>query len=389
MAGMGRACRGFVTKMKDRKLQQIARALYYGPIPALTVGPSDFVADYNLALETVFGDVLSGLRYLPLRKSLELLSSRVTNGALIPEEDNRQTNAECCVDSPHIGQLRLIPSAVVCRDPVNGEQLGQVLFWDVVLPPGNDSFHESYREMLDHQLIWDTYAWSYDRILPLMPYYEDVLTRHAAALIGCFEGSVIDLGAGTGNLAERLIAAGRSVTAVDSSRAMLEKLRSKQILASVLGTRLAVLEAKAESLPMLDDESHAGVSLQLALFDMRSPELGLRSAVRVLRPGGRIVVTDLRRKFQLEPILQECERRLRSLGLYENLLADLQRVVVSNHNLAPGSRSSFRIEDVFDSLAAQGFQDLSINDSHLGQCATVIGQKPHNPGRVGSLSSLL
>jgi hypothetical protein len=108
----------------------------------------------------------------------------------------------------------------------------------------------------------------------------------------------------------------------------------------------------------------------------------------VLRPGGWIVVTDLKRSFQLEPILQECEAQLRSLGFYEKLADDLQRVVRSNHCLAPGSRSSLRIEDVFASLAAQGFQELSMKDSHLGQCATVTGKKPLDAIRTGSPASL-
>jgi ubiquinone/menaquinone biosynthesis C-methylase UbiE len=168
---------------------------------------------------------------------------------------------------------------------------------------------------------------------------------------------------------------------------MLEKLRSKQVLLSVLGTQLTVIEASAEALPMIEDQSYAAASLQLALFDMPKPELALCGAVRVLRPGGSIVVTDLKRSFKLEPLLQECERQLRCLGLYEKLADDLERVVRSNHDLAPGSQSNFRIEDVFDSLAAQGFQGLSMKDSHLGQCATVTGQKPHDANQIRNLGS--
>ena len=165
---------------------------------------------------------------------------------------------------------------------------------------------------------------------------------------------------------------------------MLEKLRSKQALVSVLGTRLTVIEASAEALSMIEDQSNAGVSLQLALFDMPRPELALRAAVRVLRPGGSIVVTDLKRSFQLEPLLRECKRQLRLLSLYESLADDLQRVVRSNHELAPGSQSNFRIEDVLDWLAVHGFQGLSIEDSHLGQCATVTGRKPYDANQIQS-----
>jgi ubiquinone/menaquinone biosynthesis C-methylase UbiE len=373
-----------VNNTTNGSLQRMASALYYGSIPALTVDAYGYVADYNLALEAVFGDVLSGRRYSPLRELLELLSSRVTRGTIIVGDDDYQTKTECYFDSPQLGQVFLTSSVMVCHDPLTSAKMGEVLFWDVVRAPGNDSFHELYRSKLDHQLIWDTYAWSYDRVLPLIPYYQDVLARHAAVLTSSFDGPVIDLGAGTGNLAELLIFAGRSVTAVDSSRAMLEKLRSKQALVAVLGTRLTMIETSAEALPMIDDQSYSGVSLQLALFDMPRPELALRGAVRLLRPGGSMIVTDLKRSFKLEPLLEECERQLRYLGLYESLADDLHRVVRSNRDLAPGSQSNFRIENVFDLLAAEGFQGLSMKDSHLGQCATVAGQKPYDTKQIRS-----
>jgi ubiquinone/menaquinone biosynthesis C-methylase UbiE len=372
--------------MTDRKLEQIAQTLYYGSIPVLVIDTSGFVTDYNLGSEALFGELLNGRRYSTLQNLLQPLNTRVLNGVLIPQDDDYRTKTHCYFHSPDLGKVRLTSSAVVCHDPLTNAMIGQILYWDVAPTLVNDNLHERYRAILNQQLIWDTYAWSYDRILPLMPYYQDVIERHAAFLTASCDGPIIDLGAGTGNLAERLIVEGRSVTAVDSSRAMLERLRSKQALTSVLGTRLTVLEARAESLPIIKDQSFAGVSLLLALFDMRSPESGLRSAVRILRPGGRIVVTDLKRSFQLEPILRECERQLRCLGLYEKLADDLQRVVRSNHDLAPGSRSGIRIEDVFDSLAAQGFQGLEMTDSHLGQCATVTGQKPYYASRVGSMT---
>jgi len=374
--------------MDNDRLQQIARALYYAPTPCLVIDNVGSITDYNLALETVFGDALSGRRYLPLQELLDALRPRVVRGALIAQDGNGHAAMGCNFDSPNLEEVLLTSRTVECRDPVRSEKIGQMVFWDVVSFPGSDEFHELYRDRLDHQLIWDTYAWSYDRVLPLVPYYQDVLERHVSVMTSCPDGPVMDLGGGTGNLAERLILADRSVTVVDNSRAMLDKLHSKQVLASAIGTRLTVVEARAQSLPMIEDQSQAAVSLQLALFDMRNPELGLRTAVRVLRPGGWIVVTDLKRSFQLEPLLQECERQLRSLGLYEQLAEDLHRVVRSNHDLAPGSRSSFRIEDVFEFLGRESFKSISIQDSHLGQCATVTAQKPHDATGTEGVASL-
>jgi ubiquinone/menaquinone biosynthesis C-methylase UbiE len=163
---------------------------------------------------------------------------------------------------------------------------------------------------------------------------------------------------------------------VDNSRAMVDKLRSKPALAAEIGKRLTVIEASAEFLPMIADASFAGASILLALFDMQAPEQAVDTAVRILRPGGTIVVTELKQCFQLDPILEACERHLRAIGRYDELAADLHRVVKSNRQLAPGSLSRFRAESVLESLTARGFHDLSFVDSHFGQCATVTGRKP-------------
>src|SRR5436190_18496591 len=109
---------------------------------------------------------------------------------------------------------------------------------------------------------------------------------------------------------------------------------------------------------------------------MRFPLMGLATATRILRPGGSIVVTDLKRSFQIAPLLEECGSRLHSMRRHEELGDDLKRVVRSNQELAPGSRSAFRIENVLEHLSEQGFQELSIRDSHFGQCATVVARKP-------------
>jgi ubiquinone/menaquinone biosynthesis C-methylase UbiE len=243
-------------------------------------------------------------------------------------------------------------------------------------------FYKKYRWRLDDHLVWDAFALSFDRILNLMPHYREVVERHGAALATTAPGPVADLAAGTGNLAELLIGMGRTITAVDNSRAMLDKLRSKSALAAEIGGRLTLIEANAEFLPMIAGASFVGVSILLALFNTREPERGLDTAVRILQPGGTLIVTDLKQCFRLEPILEECGRHLRAIGRYDELAEDLDRVIMSNHQLAPGSLSPFRAESVLESLAARGFRDLSFIDSHFGQCATITGRKPgRNPSR--------
>ena len=360
----------------DSPLQQLARGLYYAPLPALTLDAEGRILDYNLALDVLAGDELNGCRNLPLDGLVQQLAPRVMQGTLFP---NGLARANCTMNAKGLGLVHLAGAETVCNDPATSKVIGRIVSWEVTQADGDDWFHKKYRERLDHQLTWGTYASSYDRVLNLMPYYREVVDRHRAALAATAPGPIVDLGAGTGNLAEVLVRTGREITAVDNSRAMLDKLRSKSDLAAEVGRRLTIIEANAEFLPMIADSSFAGVSVLLALFDMRAPEQGLDTAVRILQPGGTLVVTELKRCFHLDPILEECDRYLRAIGRYDELAEDLHRVVKSNRQLAPGSHSGFRAESVLESLTARGFQGLSFVDSHFGQCATITGQKP---GRV-------
>jgi len=355
-------------------LQQLAYGLYYAPLPALTLDVEGRVLDYNLALDVLAGGELNGRRYLPLDGLVQRLAPRVTQGTLFPGA-NGAARAKCTLKAEGLGSVHLTGAETMCHDAATSKAIGRIVSWEVIPADGEDWFHKKYRERLDHQLTWDTYAASYDRVLNLMPYYREVVERHRAAL-ATVPGPIVDLGAGTGNLAEALISTGRPVTVVDNSRAMLDKLRSKPALAAEIGKRLTVIEASAEFLPMIAEASFAGVSVLLALFDMGAPERALDTAVRVLQPGGTLVVTELKQCFQLDPILEACERHLRAIGRYDELAADLHRVVKSNRQLAPGSLSRFRAESVFESLSARGFHDLSFVDSHFDQCATVTGRKP-------------
>jgi ubiquinone/menaquinone biosynthesis C-methylase UbiE len=283
---------------------------------------------------------------------------------------------ECTLNVEGLGAVHLKGLETACHDPATNAMIGRIVSWEATPADGEDWFHREYREKLDHHLTWDTYASSYDRVLNLMPYYREVVDRHRAALVATVRGPVIDLGAGTGNLAEALVGTGRRIAVVDNSRAMLDKLCSKSALAAEIGSALTVIEASAEFLPMIADASFAAVSILLALFDMRAPEQGLDTAIRILQPGGTLVVTELKQCFCLDLILEECDRHLRSIGRYEELAADLKRVSESNRKLAPGSLSQLRAENIFESLTAHGFHNLSFVDSHFGQCATVTGRKP-------------
>lgn len=100
-----------------------------------------------------------------------------------------------------------------------------------------------------------------------------------------------DLGAGTGFVTQALLGAGLTVFAVDQSAPMLAELRAKFGAEARTG-RLCALEGTAEALP-LPEASVDYVFANMFLHHVDDPARALAEAARILRPGGRLVVTDL------------------------------------------------------------------------------------------------
>lgn len=101
-----------------------------------------------------------------------------------------------------------------------------------------------------------------------------------------------DLGAGTGFLTEALLGAGLSVAAIDQSPQMLAELRAKLSDRPGASGRVTLLEGKAEALP-LPDASVDYVFSNMFLHHVDDPARAIAEMARVVRPGGRVVITDL------------------------------------------------------------------------------------------------
>jgi len=112
-----------------------------------------------------------------------------------------------------------------------------------------------------------------------------------APLFGLLDPSwaVADLGAGTGALADAVAPFVKSVSAVDRSPEMLEAARAR--LSAV--TNAEVVEGELEHLP-LEKRSLDIAFLVLVMHYVVEPLRVLEEARRVLKPGGRLVIVDMR-----------------------------------------------------------------------------------------------
>jgi ubiquinone/menaquinone biosynthesis C-methylase UbiE len=97
-----------------------------------------------------------------------------------------------------------------------------------------------------------------------------------------------DIGAGTGFISEGLLERGAHVVAVDQSEAMLKLLKDKFASAGDLDCRVG----EAGALPV-ETASADAVFANMFLHHVEDPAAAVAEMARLLKPGGRLVITDL------------------------------------------------------------------------------------------------
>ncbi|MDE3156442.1 MAG: metalloregulator ArsR/SmtB family transcription factor [Acidobacteriota bacterium] len=113
---------------------------------------------------------------------------------------------------------------------------------------------------------------------------------HLTALLGLLDADWVvgDLGCGTGQVSAAVAPFVRQVVAVDDSPEMLDAARSR--LASV--EHVEVKRGTLEALPIADATLDAAIAM-LVLHHLPEPGKALADMARVLKPGGRLLVTDM------------------------------------------------------------------------------------------------
>lgn len=164
---------------------------------------------------------------------------------------------------------------------------------------------------------------------------------------------VADLGCGDGYLTIEASRFARRVIAVDRSEAALVRARA---LASVkldrrgpgAGANIEWTRGEIESLP-IDSASVDVALLSQALHHAADPDVALAEAVRILRPGGRVLLLELRRHEETW-VRERLGDRWLGFG-DDELRAMLEKAGLSGVKITVGAR---RARDPFTVLIASG-----------------------------------
>jgi phosphatidylethanolamine/phosphatidyl-N-methylethanolamine N-methyltransferase len=141
--------------------------------------------------------------------------------------------------------------------------------------------------------------------------------RHSIERLGLKHGDrVLIVGAGTG-LDLDFVPPGMAITAIDVTPAMLRRLTRRAARAG-RSVSAHVMDARSLTFP---DASFDAVIMHLILAVMPQPELGVKEAARVLKPGGRVAIFD---KFLRDEEQPSTARRLLNL-VTGTLFSDINR----------------------------------------------------------------
>jgi len=137
---------------------------------------------------------------------------------------------------------------------------------------------KKYFDEVAHQ--WDNMQQSF---------FSGDVREKAFSVAGIKKGKIAaDIGAGSGFITKGLIDKGLKVIAVDQSEAMLEEMKKKFSSAEGIEYRLG----EAEKLPIPDGAVDYAFA-NMYLHHVESPRKAIKEMVRILKPGGGLVITDM------------------------------------------------------------------------------------------------
>lgn len=120
-------------------------------------------------------------------------------------------------------------------------------------------------------------------------FYSENVREKAFDIAGVRPGQLAaDLGAGTGFMTEGLLRRGLAVIAVDQSTQMLQKMKNK----FAGRDEVQYLKGEAENLP-LPDEAVEYVFANMYLHHVETPLIAIKEMARILKPEGRLMITDV------------------------------------------------------------------------------------------------
>jgi ubiquinone/menaquinone biosynthesis C-methylase UbiE len=231
------------------------------------------------------------------------------------------------------------------------------------------------------QSFWRRYFGFYDVLTEAIPYREMIAEN--VRLAGARAGDhVLDAGTGTGNIAVELLAQGARVTGFDFVDSALEMCRRK-----APGARFIFADL-TKPLPLENDAFDQVICCcVLHLLDSASQARALAEFRRVVKPGGRVVVTVFGTGFSSIRVYVETLRRQRlqqgafaTVKLGVRYLFATLRILYYVSQIRRRERSGaykFLTDgELRELMAGAGLKACNVTRIFAGQCWIGVAEKP-------------
>lgn len=121
-------------------------------------------------------------------------------------------------------------------------------------------------------------------------YFKDELRELAINSVNIKNKIIVDLGAGTGFISLRVAKESKLVFPIDASTNMLKELYASAKKEDL--TNIYPIKGVAEDLPLFD-ESIDIIFMNMALHHVVNADKAIKEMYRVLKPGGKVIITDV------------------------------------------------------------------------------------------------
>jgi PAS domain S-box-containing protein len=337
-------------------------------VPTYYLDRNYHMVDWNAAFELIFSRITGELR----GKHVNWFIARLDNDKEVFRHAREFSHGEIpLVDleplvfrSRDYGKVRFLKVASQLHD-AGGSYRG----WAVALMIQEirwQRFEDKLKEKLTDDKIWSVYAASYDAVLLHYPDYAALIGKVIDVVPGK-DKSVVDLGAGTGNVTKALLGRGHRITAVENSYAMLDRLRSKAFEPD----RVQVVKSSIEHLGALEDHSFDAAVMVNVLYAVDDPLHCLQGINRILKENGVLGFSTTHRDIELQTLLADIKAKLQQAGRYDKLADDDERVLEANRRLEPIARR-YPKEQYLEWVELAGFEVTRVLPSEYQGAVMVV-----------------